>query len=228
MRVFVAHKGLPLVDFDATHNGPEDVVAVSRLFPDMQFLIFHANWQPSHHEGPYDPAVPIGVDRLLAALDAHHVPPGSNVWVDIASVWRSLLRHPDQAAHLLGKLLGRVGPQRVLWGTDSVWYGPPQSQIMAFRAFEISTELQDRYDYPALTDAVKRDVLGLNAARLFGIDPDATRCALATDPLTAAKPAAMDSQRAVIVPSRWSPRGPTTRREMLGWLAAPATRWTPG
>jgi hypothetical protein len=144
------------------------------------------------------------------------------VWVDLASVWRSLVRHPDQAAHVLGKLLGRVGPQRVLWGTDSVWYGPPQSQIMAFRAFEISGELQDRYDYPALTDAVKRDVLGLNAARLFGVDAGATRCALAADPLTAAKPAALTTQ-----PARWTPRGPTTRREMLAWLAAPATRWNP-
>jgi predicted TIM-barrel fold metal-dependent hydrolase len=222
VNVFVAHKGLPLVDFAAAHNGPEDVVAVSRLFPDMQFVVFHANWQPGHHEGPYNPAVPIGVDRLLAALDAHRVPPNSNVWVDIASVWRSLLRHPDQAAHLLGKLLGRVGPKRVLWGTDAVWYGPPQSQIMAFRAFEISGELQDRYDYPGLTDSVKRDVLGLNAARLFDLDAGATRCALASDPLTAAKPAMASMQ-----PARWTPRGPTTRREMLAWLAAPATRWNP-
>ncbi|HEX4492917.1 MAG TPA: amidohydrolase family protein [Acidimicrobiia bacterium] len=223
VRVFVAHKGLPLVDFDTAHNGPEDVVAVSRLFPDMQFVIFHANWQPGHHEGVYNPTDPVGVDRLLVALDAHHVQPNSNVWVDLASVWRSLLRHPDQAAHLLGKLLGRVGLQRVLWGTDSVWYGPPQSQIMAFRAFEISAELQDRYDYPALTDAVKRDVLGLNAARLFDIDADATRCALAADSLAAAPAAA-----AAVQPTRWSPRGPTTRRDMLAWLATPSTRWTPG
>jgi len=78
---------------------------------------------------------------------------------------------------------------------------------MAFRAFQISNELQDRYDYPGLTDAVKRDVLGLNAARLFGVDADATRCALATDPLTAAKPAAMDAQRAVIVAVALEPPG---------------------
>jgi uncharacterized protein len=142
-------------------------------------------------------------------------------------VWRSLVRHPEQAAHLLGKLLSRVGPTRVLWGTDSVWYGPPQAQIMAFRAFQISPELQARYRYPALTDAVKRNVLGLNAARLFGVDAEATRCAFASDPLTTAQPAALERQYAGDVPSRWSPRGPTTRREMLAWLASPATRWLP-
>ena len=227
VKVFVAHKGLPLVDFDAAHNGPEDIVAVSRLFPDMNFVVFHSAWEPNHTEGPYNPAVPIGIDRLLAALDVHHVPPNSNVWVDIASVWRSLLSRPTQAAHLLGKLLSRVGEGRVMWGTDAVWYGAPQPQIMAFRAFEITPEFQDRYQYPALTDAVKRKVFGLNAARLFGVDPEATRCALARDPLADARPAAFELQYAGVAPAIWRPRGPTTRREMLAWLAAPATRWTP-
>jgi hypothetical protein len=36
-----------------------------------------------------------------------------------------------------------------------------------------------RYGHPELTDAVKERVLGLNAAELFGLDPDATRCELA-------------------------------------------------
>jgi len=43
---------------------------------------------------------------------------------------------PDEAAHVLGKLLSRVGEDRVLWGTDGIWYGSPQPQIMAFRAFQ--------------------------------------------------------------------------------------------
>jgi hypothetical protein len=227
VKVVVAHKGLPLVDFDRSHNGPEDMVAVSRIFPDMQFVVFHSNWDPNHAEGPYNPAAPIGIDRLLAALDAHHVPPNSNVWVDIASVWRNLLSRPTQAAHLLGKLLSRVGEDRALWGTDAVWYGSPQPQIMAMRAFQITAEFQQRYHYPALTDEVKRKIFGLNAARLFGIDPGATRCALASDPLTAARAEAAQLHETGVVPSAWRPNGPTTRREMLRWLASPATHWTP-
>jgi len=39
----------------------------------------------------------------------------------------------------------------VLWGTDSIWYGSPQDQIQAFRAFEITPEFQERFGYPALT-----------------------------------------------------------------------------
>ena len=79
---------------------------------------------------------------------------------------------------MLGKLLTRVGEDRVLWGTDAIWYGSPQPQIMAFRAFQITPEFQERFGYPALTDEIKRKVFGLNAARCSGLDPDATTCAI--------------------------------------------------
>jgi uncharacterized protein len=227
VKTFIAHKGLPLVRFDLSHNGPEDVVAVSRQFRDMNFVIFHAAWEKDHVEGPYDPTSRRGLDAVLSALDRHQVPPNDNVWVDLGTVWRVLLTRPQQAAHALGKLLQRVGADRVLWGTDSVWYGSPQPQIMAFRAFQIGTQLQEQYGYPALTDEIKRKVFGLNAARLFGVDATAKRCGLASDPLTTAQPAAVELRRDGVLTSAWTPRGPTTRREMLQWLASPATRWTP-
>jgi hypothetical protein len=227
VRVFVAHKGLPLVDFDPSFNHPDDMVALSRQFPDMDFVVYHAAWDPSHVEGPYDPNATIGIDTLLAALDRHGVAPNENVWVDLGTLWRQLLTMPDQAAHALGKLLSRVGQHRVMWGTDAIWYGSPQPQIMAMRAFQITTEFQDVYKYPALTDDVKAGIFGLNAAKLFGIDPSATRCALTTDPLSDKidEAAAMRSDGAL--PSPWSPHGPTTRRQVLSWLASPTTRWTP-
>ena len=116
VKVFVAHKGLPLVNFDPAFNGPDDIVAVSRQFIDMQFVVYHAAWDPSHVEGPYNPSATIGIDSLLAALDKHGVSPDDNVWVDVATLWRQLLTQPDQAAHAIGKLLKRVGTSRVLSG----------------------------------------------------------------------------------------------------------------
>ena len=217
-KVFTAHKGLPLVNFDPTHNGPDDIVAVSRLFPDMSFVIYHAAWDPRHREGPYNPNATVGIDTLLSALDRHAVPVNDNVWVDVGTLWRQLLTDPTQAAHALGKLLKRVGPKRVLWGTDAIWYGSPQAQIMAFRAFQITPAFQAAYGYPALTDEVKRDIFGRNAAQLFGLDPDATRCALETDPLSGARPAAAGLRSDGALPSAWAPNGPTTRRDMLRWL----------
>jgi hypothetical protein len=227
VKVFVAHKGLPLVNFDPTFNHPDDVVAVSRQFPDMQFVIYHAAWDPSHAEGPYDPHATIGIDTLLTALDNHDVPPNDNVWVDIATLWRQLLTQPDQAAHAIGKLLSRVGTNRVLWGTDAIWYGSPEPQIMAMRTFEITPEFQDVYSYPALTDEVKAGLFGLNAADLFGIDPTATRCGLMSDPLTTNISETAQLRADGALPSAWQPNGPTTRRQVLQWLASPSTNWVP-
>ena len=133
----------------------------------MQFVVFHGAWDKNQIEGPYNPGSPPGIDTFLRALDDHQVPQHSNVWVDLGTVWREVLRSPTVAAHAVGKLLKRVGVGRVLWGTDAVWYGSPQAQIAAFRAFNISQEFQDRFGYPALTDSVKAKVFGLNAAKLF-------------------------------------------------------------
>ncbi|HEV2452242.1 MAG TPA: amidohydrolase family protein [Streptosporangiaceae bacterium] len=227
VEVLCAHKGLPLLDFASTWNQPRDIVAVSRQFPDMQFVVYHAGWTPYHAEGPYDPANPAGVDSLIWALDRYRVPPNSNVWADVASVWRGLLAEPAQAAHVFGKLLSRLGEDRVLWGTDSVWYGPPQTQIMALRAFEISAEYQHRYGYPELTDAVKAKVFGLNAARLFGVDPRATRCVLAADKLELGRPAARGLAAEGALPPPWTPRGPVTRAQILHWRANEAGPWIP-
>jgi hypothetical protein len=79
------------------------------------------------------------------------------------------MRDPTKAAHVLGKLLVAVGPDRILWGTDSLWYGSPQDQIQAFRAFEIAPELQEEFGYPALRDKDKKRIFGLNAAKLYGV-----------------------------------------------------------
>jgi predicted TIM-barrel fold metal-dependent hydrolase len=72
---------------------------------------------------------------------------------------------------VLGKLLLTVGEDRILWGTDSIWYGPPQPLIDAFRSFTIPEDLRARHGYPELTPGVKEKILSTNAARLYGVDP---------------------------------------------------------
>ena len=114
-----------------------------------------------------------------------------------------------------------------MWGTDAIWYGSPQAQIMAMRAFQITPEYQDLYHYPASTSDVKAGIFGLNAARLFVVDPTATRCAMTADPLSAGIAESADLRRTGALPSAWTPHGPTTRRQVLRWLASPATRWLP-
>ena len=77
---------------------------------------------------------------------------------------------PDEAAHVMGKLLKYFGEERIMWGTDSIWFGSPQDQIQAFRAFEITEEYQERFGYPALSAQAKRRIFGLNGAEVYGLD----------------------------------------------------------
>lgn len=161
--------GVPTI---CVHKGfgsePSDVGPAAAAHPDVRFVAYHSG---------YEVGQPAAVDRLLRSLERAGVGPGGNVWCELGSTWFNLMRAPDDAAHVLGRLLKAVGPDRVVWGTDSIWYGSPQEQIRAFRAFEISAEFQERFGYPALTPEIKRKILGRNAAALHGVDPVARpRC----------------------------------------------------
>lgn len=228
VRIVCGHKGLPLLEFDRANNGPRDMVALSRQFPEMDFVIYHGAYEIQTAEGPYDPSpARLGVDSLVRALEEYGVGPNENVWAELGTTWRETLSNPDEAAHTVGKLLRYVGEDRVMWGTDGVWYGSPQPQIMAFRAFQISPDLQERFGYPALTDGLKAKVFGLNAARLFGVDAEATRCALDADGLTTARAELASMVREGAVPTPWEARGPLTRREVLTWVSDLRAPWTP-
>jgi uncharacterized protein len=186
----------------------------------MKFVIYHGAYERQTTEQAYAPrSSRLGIDSLIRALEDHGVGPGENVYAELGTTWREVLSNPDEAAHTIGKLVKHLGEGNVLWGTDAIWYGSPQPQIMAFRAFQISAEHQERYGYPALTDAVRHKVFGLNAARLFDVDPEATRCALDGSALEAAKVEVRSLAASGVLPAPWQPRGPITRREILRWLA---------
>jgi hypothetical protein len=80
-----------------------------------------------------------------------------------------------------------AGADHILWGTDSIWNGSPQSQIERMRRLKMPEEMMKKYGYAELTDAVKDQILGLNAAKVFGIDVKEKRKAIKADKLTRLK-----------------------------------------
>jgi len=175
--IICVHKGL-----GPAAASPSDVGPAAALHPDLTFCIYHSGFETTVTEGRYPGAVEgaasRGVDRLIASCETAGIGTGGNVYPELGSTWWNLIQRPDEAAHVLGKLLVAFGDDNLLWGTDSIWYGSPQPQIDAFRAFEITPEYQETFGYPALTADVKAKILGLNAARLYGIDPATTKCSL--------------------------------------------------
>jgi uncharacterized protein len=158
-------------------SSPMDVGPAARKHRDVNFVVYHSGYESGGLEGPYTSATAeVGVNRLIASLERAGIGPNENVYAELGSTWWNVMRSPTQAAHVLGKLLKHVGRDNVVWGTDCLFYGSPQPQIQALRAFRISEEFQDRYGYPELTRELKAKILGRNAARLYGIEPVPPRC----------------------------------------------------
>jgi predicted TIM-barrel fold metal-dependent hydrolase len=141
-------------------------------------------------EGPYDDKnadvmakYPLdrGVNSLIKSLRDNNIGPNgtrldgsdgptTNVYAECGGVWPCLLTgRVEEAMHYWGKLLLHIGEDRIVWGTDCLWFGSPQPVIQAFRCFQISEEFQMKYGYPALTQARKEKILGQNAAKLQNV-----------------------------------------------------------
>jgi hypothetical protein len=202
-----AHKGLSTtLGYSSPYASPLDVGPAARAHPDVRFLVYHSGFEADVVEGPFDPSTADrGVNRLVASLQAAGIGANRNVYAELGTTWWSLLARPDEAAHLLGKLLVHVGEDNVLWGTDAVFYGSPQGQIQALRAFQISEQFQERFGYPALTDDVKRKILGLNALRLHDVDPVTVPCTFTREDL---------EQLRMAIPVSTVRRGPRNRTEL--------------
>ena len=93
------------------------------------------------------------------------------------------------------------GPERIIWGTDSIWWGSPQWQIEAFKALTIPPAMQEEFGYPPLTERAKRQILGLNAARLYRVKVREARCAIEVDQLTRCAPTSAVPRRRVATSS---------------------------
>ena len=186
VRTIAVHKGL---SGDTRNASPEDIGPAARLHPDMNFVVYHSGYEDELVEGPYTRATANqGINRLITSMKRAGIGPNENVYAEIGTTWWNVMRYPDQAAHVLGKLLRYVGEDNVLWGTDCLFYGSPQDQIQALRSFQISEEFQERFGYPKLTKEIKAKVLGLNGARLYDVDPITVPCEFSRKELAELRP----------------------------------------
>jgi hypothetical protein len=211
--VVATHKGFALPGFDQRGAAPRDVGPAAKAYPGVRFMIYHSGYDLTDTQEPYAGDANVDssnrtVDSFIKSLrenqyDASRfVEPGKtfgnvpNVWAELGSVWRENMRDPDSATHLLGKLITYVGPKRIAWGTDSLWYGSPHSEIIALRRLQFSPEAREFYNLPYGLDGdvedptqpapnpartIRNGILGRNAAEAYNIDPDAQRHALSCD-----------------------------------------------
>jgi hypothetical protein len=211
------HKGFALPGFDQRAAAPRDVGPAAKANPGVNLIVYHSGYDTGDEQKAYrgDAAADSSantVDSLIKSLrenqyDASrfrkkgkkfgNVP---NVWAELGSVWRDVMSDPDQAAHLLGKLINHVGPKRICWGTDSLWYGSPQPEIVAMRRFEFTQKGKELYGLPYGLEGdvedptrkapkpartIRNGILGRNVAPAYRVDADAKRRRIACDQVNA-------------------------------------------
>jgi hypothetical protein len=79
------------------------------------------------------------------------------------------------------------------------------------KTFRITEELQNEKGYPGFDDETRKKVFGLNSARLYGVDVEATRCTLAKDGFSTARAELLDAGPRPVGRTY----GPRTRRDFL-------------
>jgi len=174
------HKGLPLTGFNSEHCNPRDLVKASKDFPDLNFLVYHSGFLS------LDQALPAARSGFTTTSHVPWVsdlceyrkknPHMANVYMELGSTFGlTVITQPLLTAHMLGMIIQAFGADHLLWGTDSIWWGSPQWQIEALRRLEMPEQLSKQFGYAPLTPEVKRQVFGLNAARLYGVDPAVKR-----------------------------------------------------
>jgi hypothetical protein len=257
------HKGFSLPGFDQRAAAPRDVGPAAKANPDVNIIVYHSGYDTGDEQKAYrgDAEADSGtttVDGFIKALRENNydaprfrkngekfgnVP---NVYAELGSVWRDTMSDPDQAAHLLGKLINHVGPKRVVWGTDSLWYGSPQPEIVALRRFEFTAKGREMYGLPYGLEGdvedptrkapdpsrtIRNGILGRNVAGAYRVDPDHKRHQISCDQVNALRDdeytlTSADNHLMEIRPyaSNVAP-GARTRREV--WKSITEGEWSP-
>ncbi len=200
LRIFSVHKGFASQSRTLGHLAhPGDVEKAALDNPDLTFVIYHSALKHGTNEPQFkepnffDPTTGdfLWHDALMKIKERH--PEINNVYPEIGTSFGMLaVEHPVMAQHLIGRNVKLYGADHVIWGTDCLWWGSPQWMIDAFKRFQITDELCDKFGYAKLTKDDKAKIFGLNAARVYGVDAAAKRMALPDDTLSRVKTAYHD------------------------------------
>lgn len=191
LKIFSCHKGYSYQSRTLGHlANPKDVEKAALQNADLTFIIYHSalkhgpNEQDWEKANEYDPATgDFQWHSILMDIKKRN-PKMNNVYCEIGSFFGPLvIANPVVAMHGIGKNVKHYGSDHVVWGTDCLWWGSPQWVIDAFKRFQISDEMCEKFGYRKLSKKDKANIFGLNAAKIYGLDLKKKRQALPADAL---------------------------------------------
>jgi uncharacterized protein len=160
------HKGPTILPLDRDAFDVADIDHAATNFPNLNFVVEHCGLPR------LDDFCWIGVQE-------------PNVYGGLAVVMPFIHSRPGYFAHVLSELLFWLGEDRLLFASDyAIW--KPQWLVEKFMAFELPDEVR-RETNVDLSLAAKRKILGLNAAKLYGIDVEQQKARLRRSEAVAAQ-----------------------------------------
>ncbi len=191
IKLISTHKGFSYQSRTLGHlANPKDIEKAALANPDFNFVIYHSALKHGPNEpdwrkaNEYDPTTgDFAWHNILMDIKKRN-PNMTNVYPEIGSFFAPLfIEDPIFAMHGMGKNIKTYGVDHVIWGTDCLWWGSPQWCIDAFKRFQISDEMCEKFGYSKLTKADKAKIFGLNAAGLYKVDVKKKRTPLPVDAL---------------------------------------------
>ena len=126
----------------------DDVPKAAKDNPDFAFIMYHGALRPfledpSYELGLFEQTGEIRWVTNLARFPKEHGL--KNVYGELGTTFATCaVSNPRFAAAVVGSLVNGLGPDNVVWGSDSVWYGSPQWQIEAMRRLEIPDDMMKK------------------------------------------------------------------------------------
>jgi predicted TIM-barrel fold metal-dependent hydrolase len=144
------HKGPTIWPLDKDAFDVSDVDHAATDFPHLNFIVEH-----------------VGLPRIEDFCFMATQEP--NVYAGLAVVIGGLMHaRPRFFAKVMGELLFWVGEDKMTFGSDyAIW--EPRWQVEGFVDWDYP-DSEEFADYPRVTTASKKKMLGLNAAKLYGIE----------------------------------------------------------
>ncbi|WIX77512.1 amidohydrolase family protein [Amycolatopsis carbonis] len=144
------HKGPTIWPLDKDAFDVRDVDYAATNFPELNFIVEH-----------------VGLPRIEDFCFMATQEP--NVYAGLSVVIGGLMHaRPRFFAKVMGELLFWVGEDKMLFGADyAIW--EPKWQVEGFVDWQMP-DGEEFSDYQKLTVETKKKILGLNAARLYGLE----------------------------------------------------------
>lgn len=178
------HKGLIANDFEKKfpdHYSAGNVLDLKKAaedWPKINFIIFHSalknfknrdqalmmkNFYKTHQ-----------IDWSTDLIKLSQKNKANNVYAELGTSFASCaVTYPEFCAAFLGQLVNEMGAEKILWGTDAVWYGSPQWQIEAFRKFRIPADMAKKMKWDISlnekNENIRNKIFSENAIRLFDL-----------------------------------------------------------